>query len=782
MAENFRYNVIRFKGRALMLDGTFVFKAGLEPDVNSFVCAYDDFEELQRTAADPGDLEFFYNRDRVGGDAGGTSDFRIRNMRMVSWSPLEVGSTLGANPRIGPIKYRIRLADFRERFVHPRGGWLRFIELVNDKSNSARLSNADLMNRCLAKMGVGASLPAAVDAIPAPTDLKWYGAHAPKELEELLDRTGAVICPSREIEQFRVEMIGEGSAPEAPADQRLPTVTLSGQDRRGRTVIFTSHPNAIIERIKLDGPSDDNWQYVAPDPADFNKWKKLEDIADLQPDPHAKFLAGFPDSVHHDWWMGYVYRCLRLNPEKHGNTPILRLARRWHRDPATGAGVVDDVTIRVEAKVFLEGKDGKVKNAEVKALVPPASIAGGTVLKFSRLMMKLDVDTPLVPEIRDRLVPLDDHDLTITFGREEPDRVTKELKYFQAGYRANDLPGGEPVELSDSDVKGLLASGDRDVVVVERPDWVLYKENNEYTNLPTLKAAAKAAAARLLQGSGEPAEIRSAVGFVPIDLSGKVAEIRITQEPPKTEWKVNTWWLPQEANLSRLRKKSDAKAATEAQPSQGKTQGERQALGADGEVQPEVILNPTPIALPAGGTAVLVKITADLPRGGCYRANVVGDFGDLDPMADGAMRLTSTSGEEVAFVHVDENELNTHWLAPFTYGVGRLQRRPPTTEGSVSTPTLPLVIGFALSAKPQPGHTIATDGVNAEPTTWSRAKKGDKGLEVALQTRTVYDAAGTQALYAFQRTLKLDARGFAFSLSAETRVDVDQTVECEEAP
>ena len=30
--------------------------------------------------------------------------------------------------------------------------------------------------------------------------------------------------------------------------------------------MFTSFPNAIVERMKLQGPSDDTWQYVAPDP------------------------------------------------------------------------------------------------------------------------------------------------------------------------------------------------------------------------------------------------------------------------------------------------------------------------------------------------------------------------------------------------------------------------------------------------------------------------------------------------------------------------------------
>jgi hypothetical protein len=187
-------NLIRYKGIALTLDGEFAMKTGVEPDVNSFTCAADDFAaKLLPTYTQAADLEFFFTTrpGEMFWDGGpvpiGEPDVKFAGWRMVSCTPLDLGETLTTPPTIGPVKWRIRLADFRERFVLPRGGRL-MAGVVNAKTDKVQLPNSQLVRKCLAAMGVAGAVPDAVDRIPAPQDLKWQGSHAAKELEELLDR------------------------------------------------------------------------------------------------------------------------------------------------------------------------------------------------------------------------------------------------------------------------------------------------------------------------------------------------------------------------------------------------------------------------------------------------------------------------------------------------------------------------------------------------------------------------------------------------------------------
>ncbi len=69
-------------------------------------------------------------------------------------------------------------------------------------------------------------------------------------------------------------------------------------------------------------------------------------------------------------------------------------------------------------------------------------------------------------------------------------------------------------------------------------------------------------------------------------------------------------------------------------------------------------------------------------------------------------------------------------------------------------------------------HTI-----EADTQTWTR-DADNTGIQLTLQTATVYDATGTHALYAMVRDLSFSSLGQLIGVSAERRITVDNTESC----
>lgn len=85
-----------------------------------------------------------------------------------------------------------------------------------------------------------------------------------------------------------------------------------------------------------------------------------------------------------------------------------------------------------------------------------------------------------------------------------------------------------------------------------------------------------------------------------------------------------------------------------------------------------------------------------------------------------------------------------------------------------------------LSVPEDPGEDVDTLGANtegsetADTTTWTAA--GTNGLEEWYVSRTVYNHSGDKKLYSYLRKRTYDKYGRLYSVSAETRVEVDATV------
>jgi len=157
---------------------------------------------------------------------------------------------------------------------------------------------------------------------------------------------------------------------------------------------------------------------------------------------------------------------------------------------------------------------------------------------------------------------------------------------------------------------------------------------------------------------------------------------------------------------------------------------------ADGEVAPAV----------AAGLAV-VKVNITDTRHG-YADVKPGDAGQLASRAVGAARILWA-----------ESGTGTKWA------LVRLGR-PAGTCGSPAD-MLPAAADFETEA--------------AQTDTWERESPpaNTDGLTIRIQTRTAYNEAGDQKLYAYFRQLKFDSTGLLVSVSAETRVVVDVPEACQ---
>jgi hypothetical protein len=82
-----------------------------------------------------------------------------------------------------------------------------------------------------------------------------------------------------------------------------------------------------------------------------------------------------------------------------------------------------------------------------------------------------------------------------------------------------------------------------------------------------------------------------------------------------------------------------------------------------------------------------------------------------------------------------------------------------------------------------PGEDVVTLGAGEEGSetaltdTWTAGNDEGNGLAEWYVSRVVYNEAGDKILYAFLRLRTLDQYGRLYSVSAETRVSVDVTVE-----
>jgi hypothetical protein len=89
----------------------------------------------------------------------------------------------------------------------------------------------------------------------------------------------------------------------------------------------------------------------------------------------------------------------------------------------------------------------------------------------------------------------------------------------------------------------------------------------------------------------------------------------------------------------------------------------------------------------------------------------------------------------------------------------------------------------AGGAAEDPGSTITTIGAASEGTetastdTWTAGNVDDKGLAEWYVSRVVYNPSGDMKIYSFLRKRTYDKFGRLYSVSAETRVEVENPIQ-----
>src|SRR5687767_5208190 len=138
------FNFVRFvvdggPTLALSLESDFVLSAGVQPNINTAVVPWEQYDLLQNNPDRTGRLEFYFNRSSL------TPDYTIQKISIIRVEALEAGMTVKSGGQRRFIKYRLYLADRRHKFVSPRGGNLR-VGRVNFDGENRNFTNDQLID------------------------------------------------------------------------------------------------------------------------------------------------------------------------------------------------------------------------------------------------------------------------------------------------------------------------------------------------------------------------------------------------------------------------------------------------------------------------------------------------------------------------------------------------------------------------------------------------------------------------------------------------------------
>ncbi|QOV90881.1 hypothetical protein [Humisphaera borealis] len=550
------YNLIRFKGVPLTLEGQFTWRAGFEPSSNSFTCTPAGYATLAADLRRAGDLRFYSSNDT-------TPDLTIQDLRIADFQAAEIARDI--NPPHAPIiqKYRVVLTDARETYKAPRGGRANLpakraataADQDEERPEDLIKTNKDLIEYLIGQMGLPdvAGVHEGVNQFPFLLTTAGLEQHAATALADILDAFGMVLCPQM-VGGTKVYFFGEGPALDLPAADKLPEIPLPGVDRRGSTVIVTSRPTPAIETKTVTGPSDRTWTFVMKDPLRADGvYRNLKSIDDLGGDPIATLRRKLSNVARErqQLYLDQLYRSIRLSRADFGEAPITRVVKRLKNEsnPEGGETVtIQDAGLIVEAKIAVKDPiTGRWRRSSSFVRCTPVGLEF-SVLTVKEPLITLDVDDTDDPFAHAK--ELADGDLRVTFSREIRDDQKRPV-YFDFGLRQD--TGGLTV-LGDAEIQNALSDGKS--VVLQRPEMQLVQEQGKPDNKDRLTAQARKLAERFVITSGREPLLAAAAGFHRVELSGRVSEVRISQDPPRTDAYLNTYWMPSEYYLAQVRKRT----------------------------------------------------------------------------------------------------------------------------------------------------------------------------------------------------------------------------------
>jgi hypothetical protein len=515
--------------------------AGLSPDMNTAIVPYAEFAKLNSALLGLyGDIEFWFRHHPA--DSGSpTPDVVLSLIYLISATPETRGIVLGeSSPR--STSYRLTFADHRIAWQPPRGGML-FDGRLNPEplAGATLLTNQALANKCLAAMGASQSAPPSMNGVEPMREIDWSAQHAPTALQELLEHTQHIYCPSMagpgSIQQPFIE--GEDPYNLIPSNQFDTDHEMPSADARPVELILTSAPAAEIETwTEAATTNRPTWQYVAQDPDDNDKWKPLGEIAAITANGSVslawtKNLIDTPVEKR-DRLAKQMYRCVRVDQTRY---PAGKVAILTEAIDHTGAVVKPRIVrtntaIRHPSGAFV-GRSSATIDAEqvvpdANVLIFPHPIVG---LANNRSIIALEGQTVVA-----------EADLKINFSVEAYDVSNERKKCSVFGFTT---ALGSVASLSESTARGRLR-GFRPHTAIQCDTGLAVIKGNDgaATNRSTLETRAQSYAESCLGQETAPARMVTARAFVPMELSGRVSSITYQVYPCRTEVTADDFTTP----------------------------------------------------------------------------------------------------------------------------------------------------------------------------------------------------------------------------------------------
>jgi hypothetical protein len=802
-----RFNRVRFvlaNGRScnLALTAPWVRTCGVGPDVNVAIVLASELEAMGPVTQLNGTIEFYFK-------VFGVPDVRLQNHWVVDVQPEEWGipvaegqakpDPLTTTPRI--ISYKVSFADGRENFAFPFGGHLAEgeinkepIKIASDADGGGIVDDNghDLINPqrlakiCLEAMGLDpAKAPNSLSDQAPIFNLEWRGSHAATELEKILVATKhAMRCKADGT--IDIVRIGTGTGPSVPVDQKLAELPFQGVERRGRSVVFTSAPNAILETKTIVGPQvdasgggvtaggetpatdTDTWQFVILDKD--RVWKPIKESSFYKTaNPLDSIKKDFSDieEKYRDLVRTTLYRCVRLNPKTFGPAPI----RAEMVSNEQGNTILQVSGIEFKAKLAIRNASGIYDNSQdLIPVVVTNLLEDGRIICVAERLLQVSGATA---DPKTAAMEIGENDLSVRCTREryeKDDAGRWRPKYFWVGFTQQ---LGRIATLDEDGVNNVLASADG--VIVRRPDLRLVVIDDVEVNRGKLEDIGGGLAPAYV-ASGDPAKMVYAAGFVAGDTDGLVAKITYDQDKVMTAFEVATFFFPGSDYLAPTLEVGK-QGAGEKFPQQAATQPTRLAAGDNGATLSSVPVMPIPLR--EGDPGVVKVLLKGMEQGrGKYYGGIVGGSskadtdsaevqpeGMINPTNSTALILNLREDKSVIFATGPD-----HMLPLNEYYLGKL-------VGGGSNGAIVEIDCDRCNTSGTTKAMIHLDTTTEAPFSDS-AENGDRSLvQVSILSRMVYNAGGAKALYAYFRTLDIQCGRIA-SISAESQRTVFTTGPC----
>ncbi len=772
----------------LKLSNAWVRSVGIGPDVNVATVSYNEWESIGDKQKLIGDVKFFYTAAPNAGT--NSADVTLKLQEIIDVQPETYGPradaskpppTNTASLPVEILSYRITFADIRHKFAHPFGGRVALGELNktpltvggNNDANGNKLYNPlQMASACLRAMGLKDSFaPLSLSDHPKLFDVQWRGNHAPTELEKVLKHTQHVTSVSA-AGNLLLHAIGKGEPPVIPTNRAIAVLPFQAIERRGKSIILTSAPNANLETKTIVGPydedGDESWQFVIEDLS--GKWVTYDQSGYFRGETEAlarfqTFLPGVPeeDPPLPRLARNRLFRCIRLNPVKYGPSPLNRKLVLGDRGAPVDLIVTSKAATADILDVYTNPKEFEL--ARLYGLYDEGRV-------IHSLDIFLRTDTPALEPFNPHARLLGNNDLHVRCTREVYEKNDEDQwvpKYNVVGYKQ---VLADIVEVTGADLQNLIDSGEAPIYVV--PSLRLLTIDGVVDNADQVKALAINQANAFLSGSGDPAEIRVAKGFFPFDLNGTVSKIEYHQHDLKTVFHINTFFLPSSEALPRYQD-IDAHSKTDAYPKQAEVSAARTSAGQSGSTQQTAMIQAWPPS-PTPPGLVKVKITDISSAGrGKYNGGIVGGASTADqssPLTEPeGMTDPATTNVLICNLAEDKSLIASNGpdhMLPVGYYLGKL------VGGGTGGATVE--IDSTRCGATSTRNIQHTDG--AEAAYADSVESADRqSFQFSVPCRHAYNAAGDKTLYAFHRTFTVDC-GKITAVGREQRVAIFTTGTC----